>query len=80
MVENDDLAGAHELLTKSIETQTVTLLNKLGIKASHVFSEQISLVNQLGILAPRILLKIECLHNSLEAHAEYEKKKSWKTN
>jgi hypothetical protein len=71
LLESDDFSGAHKLLTKSIETQTVSLLNKLGIKEPQFFSEQISLVNKLGILAPRILVKIEGLHKCLEA---YEKK------
>jgi len=74
LLESDDLSGVHKLLVKSIETQTVSLLNKLGIKDPQVFSEQISSVNQLGILAPRILVKIEGLHNSLETYDEDEKK------
>ena len=74
LIESDDLSGVHELLTKSTETQTVSLLNKLGIKEPQTFSEQISIVNQLGILAPRILVKIEGLYNSLETYGEDEKK------
>mgnify|MGYP005988258551 CR=1 FL=1 len=74
LLESDDFSGVHKLLIKSIETQTVSLLNKLGIKEPQIFSEQISLVNQLGILAPRILVKIEDLHNSLEIYDEVEKK------
>lgn len=74
LLENDDFSEVHRLLTKSIETQTVSLLNKLGIKEPKAFQVQISLVNQLGILAPRILVKIEGLHNSLENYGEDEKK------
>lgn len=72
LLESDDFSGVHELLIKSIETQTVSLLNKLGIKEPQFFSEQISLVNKLGILAPRILVKIEGLYKNLE---DYEQDK-----